>query len=40
MVDKITTIPRSKVGRRVGLLGDEDMARLNSAIVIFLGLAG
>jgi mRNA interferase MazF len=40
MVDKITTVPRSKVGVRVGRLDDEDVARLNRAILVFLGLAG
>lgn len=40
MVDKITTVPRSKLGRRVGRLADEDMVRLGRAIVVFFGLAG
>lgn len=40
MVDKITTVPKAKLGRCVGRLGDEDMVRLNRAILIFLGLAG
>jgi mRNA interferase MazF len=40
MVDKITTMPRSKVGTRVGRLSDEDMVRVSRAIVVFLGLAG
>lgn len=40
MVDKITTVPRSKVGTRVGRLDDKDLARLNRAILVFLGLAG
>ena len=40
MVDKITTIPKSKVGDRVGRLDDEDVVRLNRAILVFLGLAG
>lgn len=40
MVDKLTTVPRSKLGEHVGRLGDEDMIRLNRAIVVFLGLAG
>jgi mRNA interferase MazF len=40
MVDKITTVPRTKLGSRVGRLDDEDMLRLNRAIVVFLGLAG
>ena len=40
MVDKITTVPRSKLGRRIGHLGDTDMVRLNRAVLVFLGLAG
>jgi mRNA interferase MazF len=40
MVDKITTLPKSKVGAHVGRLDDEDLARLNRAILVFLGLAG
>lgn len=40
MVDKITTIPRSKLGARVGQLNDDDMIRLSRALVVFLGLAG
>jgi mRNA interferase MazF len=39
MVDKITTVSKSKVGNHVGRLDDEDMVRLNQAIVVFLGLA-
>ena len=40
MVDKITAVPRHKLGNRIGRLGDEDIVRLNRAILIFLGLAG
>jgi mRNA interferase MazF len=40
MVDKITTVPKSKVGRRIGRLDDEHVLRLNQAMVVFLGLAG
>ena len=40
MVDKITTVPKTKIGSRVGRLDDEDLVRLNRAIVVFLGLAG
>ena len=40
MVDKITTVTRTKVGRRIGRLEDEDIVRLNRAIVVFLGLGG
>ena len=39
MVDKITTIPKSKVGAQIGRLDDEDTLRLNQAILVFLGLA-
>jgi len=39
MVDKITTVPKSKVGSRIGRLDDEDIVRLNQAILVFLGLA-
>jgi len=40
MVDKITTVSRGKLGDRVGDLDDEDIVRLNRAILVFLGLAG
>jgi mRNA interferase MazF len=39
MVDKITTVSKDKVGERVGRLDDEDLIRLNQAVVVFLGLA-
>lgn len=39
MVDKLTTIPRSKAGECMGTLAAVDMIRLNRAIVVFLGLA-
>ncbi len=40
MIDKVTTIPRSKLGERVGQLSDDDVIRLSRALVVFLGLAG
>ena len=40
MVDKITTVPRSKLGELVGRLRDEEMVRLGRATLVFLGLAG
>lgn len=40
MVDKITTMPRTKAGSRIGRLSDQDLVRLNRAIAVFLGLAG
>jgi mRNA interferase MazF len=39
MVDKITTMPKTKVGVRVGRMDDEDILRLNQAVLVFLGLA-
>ena len=40
MVDKITTVQRSRLATRVGRLSDEDMVRLGRSVVVFLGLAG
>lgn len=39
MVDKIATVPKLKLGVRIGRLDDEDMVRLNQALMVFLGLA-
>lgn len=39
MIDKITTVPKSRLGRRIGRLADEDVVRLNSALTVFLGIA-
>jgi mRNA interferase MazF len=40
MVDKITTVPRAKLGQRLGHLSDDDMVRLARSLMVFLGLAG
>ena len=40
MVDKILTIPKTKLGYRIGRLADRDIARLNQALAVFLGLVG
>ncbi len=40
MVDKVTTVARTKVGKLIGRLDDEHIVQLNRAIVVFLGLAG
>ena len=40
MVDKITTMQKLKLRQRIGRLADDDMVRLNRAVMIFLGLAG
>ena len=39
MADNPTTIRRTRVGRRIGRLGDADLARLNSALAFVMGLA-
>jgi mRNA interferase MazF len=39
MVDKVTTVPKSKIGAHIGRLDDEDVLRLNQAVLVFLGLA-
>jgi mRNA interferase MazF len=40
MVDKITTIPKTKMGLRIGRLTDEQMVQLNRAVIVFLGIGG
>jgi mRNA interferase MazF len=40
MVDKITTVAKSKLQKRIGKLADADMIRLSRAALVFLGLAG
>lgn len=40
MVDKLTTVPRGRLGSRLGALRNEDLVRLDRAIVVFLGLGG
>jgi len=39
MVDKVTTVPKSRIGTRIGRLADEEIVRLNRAILVFLGVA-
>ena len=39
MVDKVTAVPKSKMGRRIGSLDAADIIRLNRSILVFLGLA-
>ena len=39
MLDKITTMPRSKLGERIGKVSDADMLALSRGLVVFLGLA-
>jgi mRNA interferase MazF len=39
MLDKVTTMPRSKLGDRIGCVSDTDMVTLSRGVVVFLGLA-
>ena len=39
MIDKITTMRRSRLGAKVGVLDDTDVLRVNRALVVFLGIA-
>ncbi len=38
MVDKMSTVPRAKLGEHIGFLGEEKMSQLESAMMKFLGL--
>ncbi len=40
LIDKITTVRREKLGVRLGRLDDEDIVRLNQAVLVFLGVVG
>jgi mRNA interferase MazF len=40
MVDKLTTVDKRRIGTRIGRLEDQEVVRLNRAILVFLGLAG
>ncbi len=39
MADKVTTVPKTKLGVPIGQLADKDMLRLNRAVLVFLGIA-
>ena len=39
MADKITTVRKSRLGEALGSLDDEDLLRLNRAVLVFLGFA-
>ena len=39
MVDRITTMPRSRMGARIGQLEPEIVGELDRALMVFLGLA-
>jgi mRNA interferase MazF len=39
MADKVATVPRTKLGRRIGRLSDTEMTYVDRALLVFLGLA-
>ena len=39
MVDKVTTMPRARLGERIGRLSDTDMVALSRSLFVFLGMA-
>ena len=39
MVDKLTAVPRKRLGTRVGTLSPDELKALNRAIFVFLGLS-
>ena len=39
IVDKITTVRKARIRDRIGRLDEEDVVRLNHAILVFLGFA-
>ena len=39
MVDKVSTIPREKIGKRLGALDDASIVAVNRALALFLGFA-
>ena len=38
MADKIVTLPKNRLGKRIGALDADDLKRVDTAIMIFLGL--
>lgn len=38
MVDKVTTVPRPSLGKRLGRLRDDELVALNRSLIVFLGL--
>ncbi len=39
MVDKIVTMRRQRLGKRVGKVGDDTLTRIDRSLALFLGLA-
>ena len=39
MVDKLTAVPRKRLGTKVGMLSSEELKGVNQAVFVFLGLS-
>lgn len=39
MIDKLTTVPRERLGQRLGVLASDDLVQFNQSLLVFLGLA-
>jgi mRNA interferase MazF len=39
MIDKVVTVPRERIGRRIGALDRETMVRVDRSMALFLGIA-
>jgi mRNA interferase MazF len=39
MVDKIVTVPKARLGKRIGTLNSQELVLLDRALLVFLGLA-
>jgi mRNA interferase MazF len=40
MIDKLGAIPKSRLGKPIGQVEPGDLARLDRALIVFLGIAG
>jgi mRNA interferase MazF len=40
MIDKVSAVPKAKLGDRIGRITEADLLRVNRALAVFLGLAG
>lgn len=40
MIDKITTVHRSKLGQRIGTVSTTEMLQLERALLVYLGMTG
>lgn len=38
-IDKLPTVPRARIGRRIGALDRETMVRVDRSLALFLGIA-